>query len=384
MGIAVQKVKLDLNRQPAVPQVVHLGQGDKKATTLQASIYSDGEPFSLSNYTVRFSMMLPDGLHYYSASGTKSGNVATFQIDEAYAASVEGETDVAYVEIISGSTVVASTSRMSVHILKCASEGMEPPESWSSAIEEAEAAAQAIVDMTEATQSQKGLMSPQDKTTIDNLASTYAAIGHTHSNATASAAGFMSAADKQAVDGLSTNYAAKTHTHATGDVTSGTLGVARGGTGKSTHTSNSVLLGNTTSAVKNKATANGAFYATAANGEPSFGTLPIAQGGTGSTSASAARTALGAASQSDMTTVQDSISSMQQMGALNLDNLKTTGIHYAYNGSTGKPSDYGGMCIVCAASESNLVQMFVQNSANAPLYTRRYNSSAWTEWRLIG
>lgn len=87
--------------------------------------------------------------------------------------------------------------------------------------------------------------------------------------------------------------AASSHNHSTSNITSGTLGVARGGTGKATHTSNAVLTGNGTSAVKNVATASGAFYATAANGAPTFGTLPIAQGGTGSTSAAAACTALG-------------------------------------------------------------------------------------------
>ena len=84
------------------------------------------------------------------------------------------------------------------------------------------------------------------------------------------------------------------HTHSASDVTSGTLPVARGGTGKATHTANAVLTGNTTSAVKNVATANGAFYATAANGAAKFGTLPVAQGGTGATSAANARTNLGA------------------------------------------------------------------------------------------
>ena len=66
------------------------------------------------------------------------------------------------------------------------------------------------------------------------------------------------------------------------------LSVANGGTGKTTNTSNSVLVGNGTSAVKNIASASGALYATSANGAPSFGTLPIAQGGTGATTANSA------------------------------------------------------------------------------------------------
>lgn len=64
----------------------------------------------------------------------------------------------------------------------------------------------------------------------------------------------------------------------------GTLAVANGGTGKSSHTTNAVLTGNSTSAVKNVATASGALYATSTNGAPQFGTLPVAQGGTGKTS----------------------------------------------------------------------------------------------------
>ena len=72
----------------------------------------------------------------------------------------------------------------------------------------------------------------------------------------------------------------------------GTLGVAGGGTGKATHTANAILTGNGTSAVKNVATASGAFYATSANGAPVFGTLPIGQGGTGATTDRAASCAI--------------------------------------------------------------------------------------------
>lgn len=87
--------------------------------------------------------------------------------------------------------------------------------------------------------------------------------------------------------------AAATHNHDASEINSGTLGVASGGTGKATHTSNAVLTGNSTSAVKNVATASGAFYATKANGAAKFGTLPIAQGGTGATTEADARAALG-------------------------------------------------------------------------------------------
>lgn len=66
-------------------------------------------------------------------------------------------------------------------------------------------------------------------------------------------------------------FAALSHNHAASDITSGTLGVSRGGTGQTTKAGirNTLGLGNTTDA------------------------LPVANGGTGSTSASDARTALG-------------------------------------------------------------------------------------------
>jgi len=74
------------------------------------------------------------------------------------------------------------------------------------------------------------------------------------------------------------------------------LSVENGGTGAATLTSNAVLTGAGTSAVSPVATASGALYATEANGAASFGTLPIAQGGTGATTADDACTALGAIS----------------------------------------------------------------------------------------
>ena len=88
-------------------------------------------------------------------------------------------------------------------------------------------------------------------------------------------------------------FASSGHRHSVGEITSGVFGVGRGGTGNASHTANSVLVGNDSSAVKNIASASGAFFATGSNAQPQFGTLPIAQGGTGATSAKAARQSLG-------------------------------------------------------------------------------------------
>lgn len=78
--------------------------------------------------------------------------------------------------------------------------------------------------------------------------------------------------------------AASTHNHAAGDITSGTLAVARGGTGVTANPSMLTNLGSTSAA-----------SVFAASPRPGVtGTLPIANGGTGATTAAAALSALGA------------------------------------------------------------------------------------------
>ena len=79
-----------------------------------------------------------------------------------------------------------------------------------------------------------------------------------------------------------------------GTVTTGTwnateIGVGYGGTGLTTHISNSVLVGDGVNKLKNIQSKKGAFYSTGTDAEPKFGTLPIAQGGTGAASLTAQR-----------------------------------------------------------------------------------------------
>ena len=82
--------------------------------------------------------------------------------------------------------------------------------------------------------------------------------------------------------------AASSHNHAASNITSGTLAVARGGTGITSNPSMLVNLGSTSAA--------SVFTASPRPGVT--GTLPISRGGTGATTAAAARTALGAAPSS--------------------------------------------------------------------------------------
>ena len=121
---------------------------------------------------------------------------------------------------------------------------------------------------------------------IDEIKSRFASKTHSHalsdvSDVTASAdeVNYLSGVTSSIQTQLN-GKAASSHNHSASNITSGTLPVGRGGTGRTT-------------------TANGAMYATSAGGAISMGTLPIAQGGTGKTTAADARSALGAAKAVD-------------------------------------------------------------------------------------
>lgn len=82
------------------------------------------------------------------------------------------------------------------------------------------------------------------------------------------------------LDTLLAGKAASSHTHAMSDLT-GTLGVAKGGSGKTSLTAGAILKGNGTSGIA-ELTGTGAVYATT-NKSPTFGTLPVSCGGIGQT-----------------------------------------------------------------------------------------------------
>lgn len=107
--------------------------------------------------------------------------------------------------------------------------------------------------------------------------------GYTESDPTVPA--WAKAASKPTYTASEVGAAASSHNHAAGNITSGTLAVARGGTGVTANPSMLVNLGSTSAA-----------SVFAASPRPGVtGTLPVARGGTGATTAAAARTNLGAA-----------------------------------------------------------------------------------------
>lgn len=302
MGISTQTITVDLSKQLTRPQVVRLGQGDKLGTTLVADVYDNGVAYNLNGKTARFSMRAPDGASSYSvAASSTSGNKATFDIDETYAASIAGKTDTAYIEVLSGSTVICSTSRITVVVYRSASQGLPVSGAYSDALEEAISTfaemQRAFVDMQEL------VMPPATTTTLGGV--------------------IVGDGLDVASDGT-LSFEAGDHSHNASDITDGTLAVARGGTGVTTAAAERerLGLGSTTGALP---IANGgtglvaspsALVDLASSAAASMmqtsprpgvtGTLPVAHGGTGATTAAAALTALGAAAASDMAVFEES------------------------------------------------------------------------------
>lgn len=80
------------------------------------------------------------------------------------------------------------------------------------------------------------------------------------------------------------NAASKDHTHSASDINSGTLGVARGGTGKNSFSQGQVLYASGTQTIAGTSNYKGALYKSSSSANPYFGTLPVDCGGTGQSS----------------------------------------------------------------------------------------------------
>lgn len=150
-----QEIALDISKAASVAPIVAIRQGDRNATTLKVAVFDNGAAFDLSDYDVLLCAKLPDGAHYYSAEGTTAGNVATFLVDETYAAAYVGITDEAYVDVLYGSTVICSTQSFRIVVEPGAKEGVVPSEghiaeidaACAEAYEAAEAAWEAVAEM---------------------------------------------------------------------------------------------------------------------------------------------------------------------------------------------------------------------------------------------
>lgn len=261
MALDVQHISLDISKQPT-PQQVRLGQGDANATQLVVSVFDDGIAYSLNSYNVRLEMRLPNSDNYYSVDGTRSGNIATFDIDETYAATSYGFDGFGYVDILSGDTVICSTSRFQLVVLQNAQEGADPSTAYSNGIIEATGRAIAAAEAAE------GVVL-QDVPTMSQYVKGGAKLGDglTVEDETLSLSGeSFTAAEKTKLAGIEDNA----NNYLLPTMGASTKGGAKVGSGLAV--SNDVL-------------------SVDASGVDS-GVLPIAHGGTGATTAAGAKAAI--------------------------------------------------------------------------------------------
>ena len=157
--------------------------------------------------------------------------------------------------------------------------------------------------------------------------------------------------------------AAASHNHSASQITSGTLPVSRGGTGLTASPSLLVNLGSTSAA-----------SVMAASPRPGVtGTLPISRGGTGATSASAALTALGAAKRAYYTCTVSTSSwkansgggyskKITVSGILSTD-VPVVGVVLSSTVSTAKLQGAAFACINRITTASNSITCYAYNSA---------------------
>lgn len=181
-------------------------------------------------------------------------------------------------------------------------------------------------------------------TAVTQLSGTLA-VGHGGTGkTTASSNALLAGNGTSALKEVATANGALYATSSGGAAAFGTLPVAQGGTGKATHTANAILAGNNSSAVKSIGTNSGALFATSNGGAASFGTLPVLQGGTGATSAAIARTNLGitpanigAAAASDIPTTLSQLSGTLTGDKITSPAVSTAGARKIYL-STSDPT----------------------------------------------
>lgn len=277
----VQTVRLDVSKVDAFAQIVRIGQCDSSGTTIRAEIFDNGQAADLDGMTAMFEMRLPDGVHYVRDSGcTVSGNVIEYVVNEEVCASAPGITDEAYFDIMDGPSVICSTARFRVIALASAHADAEPRESWDNAIDALVERGNAIMDEIEqhgiplmATGTRGGAKLGSGLEVSSSEALAVKAVTNAQVDSVASDASPTGDASLS-LTGLSylwakikAAFAALSHTHAAGDIASGTLSEARGGTGVTTAAAerNRLGLGNTT------------------------GALPVANGGTGASTAAGAK-----------------------------------------------------------------------------------------------
>ena len=139
------KLDIDKNHKAYHSKEITLRQGDKNGCEITATLYDHGQRITRTDLTAYFVMALPFGDYYYRKQATYNAGVMHVTIDESTAASVPGDTDIAYFELRKDTDLIATTEAIRVHIEPSALADKTPGETYDSKIEAA------IADLNEAT-----------------------------------------------------------------------------------------------------------------------------------------------------------------------------------------------------------------------------------------
>ena len=190
------------------------------------------------------------------------------------------------------------------------------------------------------------------------------------------------AANKGYVDSKFSEASGIGHKHAASDITSGTLAVARGGTGVTANPSMLTNLGSTSAA-----------SVFAASPRPGVtGTLPIANGGTGKTTAAAAVTALVGGNQNAFSSVTDYASLSYGVSEGVYSSLKTND-PFAETGAkrvwaariAGSSSAVSTIIAVCLDGGNDTGRMFIGSLVSGTLkwtehFSKTFSTTVTTTW----
>lgn len=131
-----QTITLDISKQAAQTPVVTIGQCDSSGTTIKAKVYDNGIAADLDGMNAMFEMRLPDGKSYVrDGNCTVSGNEITYVVDEEHCAAVEGYSDECYFDILDGPSVIYSTARFRVVVMRSAHNASIEATSWDSEVD---------------------------------------------------------------------------------------------------------------------------------------------------------------------------------------------------------------------------------------------------------
>ena len=110
-------------------------------------------------------------------------------------------------------------------------------------------------------------------------------------------------------------------------------------------------------------------------------TLTISQQTLNDAQKTQVRTNISAASQSDITELNNNLASLNNKFSVfsgNLNDLKTSGLYYSA-GASGGPGGWGYVCVIANGAGSEVKQVFYANSSDDE-YTRYYRNGAWSAW----